>query len=402
MRREKLRPTRYPGVELAGDGVYRIRGKTKDPKTGKSRELDRVIEASSAAKAAEQRADLLAKLIGAEATGQRVRLSTFLDIWIARKKSQVAPSTLDRYARTLQQHVLPALGDHYVDALTHSDIAKWRDDQTDQASSVNSRLRVLKTAVADAVVEYELGRDPSARVSALREASGGDGEPDDDGALLTPEELDAFLSKARELSPTWHPLLATLAYTAMRVGEGTALRWEDIDEGEALVRVRRAQWRGRIGPTKTKRRRSVPLVEPLAAILREHRRWLVATQHPGLASGWVFPAAKVRKPRADGSWPPVSTSSLRKPLRAVLKAVELEGRITTHGLRRTWNNILRQVTAGEVVRAITGHATERMTEHYSHVHQNEKAQAATRALSLVRAKPVEVGTLVGTEVTSNG
>ena len=51
------------------------------------------------------------------------------------------------------------------------------------------------------------------------------------------------------------------------------------------------------------------------------------------------------------------------------------------------NNLLRQVAQGEVVRAVTGHVTERMTEHYSHVAQ---------VVSLVRRAPaMQVGLLVG-------
>jgi integrase len=46
-----------------------------------------------------------------------------------------------------------------------------------------------------------------------------------------------------------------------------------------------------------------------------------------------------------------------------------------HGLRRTFNDLLRQVSSGEVVRSIMGHLGERMTEHYSHVRGDEKAIA---------------------------
>jgi integrase len=60
-------------------------------------------------------------------------------------------------------------------------------------------------------------------------------------------------------------------------------------------------------------------------------------------------------------------------------------RITIHGLRRTFNNLCRQVAAGQVVRAITGHVTDAMTVHYSHVDKSEKHAAADRVLQLVRS-----------------
>ena len=60
---------------------------------------------------------------------------------------------------------------------------------------------------------------------------------------------------------------------------------------------------------------------------------------------------------------------------------------------------MRQVTSGEVVRSITGHVTERMTEHYSHVESEEKRQAANKVLRLVYPSPVRSGLEGGTSST---
>jgi hypothetical protein len=62
----------------------------------------------------------------------------------------------------------------------------------------------------------------------------------------------------------------------------------------------------------------------------------------------------------------------------------LDRRFSSHGLRRTANDLIRRVASGEVARAITGHVTTRMTEHYSHVDTGEKDAAVTGMLRLVR------------------
>jgi hypothetical protein len=62
------------------------------------------------------------------------------------------------------------------------------------------------------------------------------------------------------------------------------------------------------------------------------------------------------------------------------------------------NNLLRQQAQGEVVRSVTGHVTERMTEHYSHLSRDEKSTAMAKVFSIVRpakARSAEVGDLVG-------
>jgi hypothetical protein len=56
------------------------------------------------------------------------------------------------------------------------------------------------------------------------------------------------------------------------------------------------------------------------------------------------------------------------------------------------NNLLRQVASGEVVRSMTGHVTERMTQHYSHVSHKEKRVALNTVLELVSPGGSEGGT----------
>ena len=70
-------------------------------------------------------------------------------------------------------------------------------------------------------------------------------------------------------------------------------------------------------------------------------------------------------------------SSLLTPaIQSVLKEMGIKRRLTVHGLRRTLNNLLRQAeTDIIVVQACTGHSSDRMTSHYSHVADEEKHRA---------------------------
>jgi integrase len=124
--------------------------------------------------------------------------------------------------------------------------------------------------------------------------------------------------------------------------------------------------------------RTVPLVPELAAVLRAHRARLVAEQHPGLKEGWIFS-------EADGTL--LRKNYLRRPLERVLKRVGIKRRFTVHGFRRTFNNIARQVAGEIVTRSITGHVTQAMTEHYSHVGSAEKLAAAGNVVRLVFGGP---------------
>jgi hypothetical protein len=83
-------------------------------------------------------------------------------------------------------------------------------------------------------------------------------------------------------------------------------------------------------------------------------------------------------------------------LKRALKAVGIEQRFSVHGFRRTFYNIARQVTSGDVVRSLTGHSTEKMTEHYSHIEQYEKQAAVTNVVRLMEETSEKTGTIAGT------
>ena len=83
-------------------------------------------------------------------------------------------------------------------------------------------------------------------------------------------------------------------------------------------------------------------------------------------TGWPRNVRLERLPRSGGCWCGPGRTK----------------RVSVHGLRRTFNNLSRQVVGVIVTRAITGHVTEEMTEHYSHVDRAEKLRAADQVVAL--------------------
>jgi integrase len=56
--------------------------------------------------------------------------------------------------------------------------------------------------------------------------------------LLTAQELGAVLAA---LPIRWRTLATLMAWTGLRFGEASAIRWEDIDETRGAIRVRPAR-----------------------------------------------------------------------------------------------------------------------------------------------------------------
>ena len=384
--------TRYPGVTALGNNQYRVRVSWMCKKTGSQKSTKRVVTAESLAEASATRSALLAEVKVEVESRPRTRVEDYAHSWLRSKLTTLKPSTAQRYATTLDLHILPTFGQYFLDAVEHRDIIEWRNEQSGEAkpATVNSWLRILKTMFKNATDEYALMRDPAANVPALPARNSAD-----DPNSLTSEQLDQLLTAIQALdqegiarSKRWNdkrltprkqriaqhlPFFLLLAYTGMRVGEATALRWSDINEHAMEIRVVRAQWRGKVGTTKTDSVRTVPLHPELQRALLAHRQRLLAEQAPGLVDGWVFPSRRTGKL--------MSTTAFRKPLLAALQRAQLDLRFTVHGFRRTFNNLVRRATKdGVVVRAMTGHVSESMTEHYSHVDTCEKTEAVLAAL----------------------
>ena len=227
-----------------------------------------------------------------------------------------------------------------------------------------------------------------------------DAEMDEPRNMLTADEMGRFLVVLRERWPQWYAIVFTQFATARRFGEVSALEWGDIDEEREVIKIRRGHWRTIVSTTKTGNRVTVPLTTELRTVLKAWREHMVRTQHRHVGSALVFPS-RVGKPHFN-------SCCMSKAFIGCLKEIDVERCFSSHGLRRTANDLLRRIASGEVTRAITGHMTAQMTEHYSHIDPGEKRAAAEGILRLVHGGknatelPADVrsaGTSAGTSPT---
>jgi integrase len=64
--------------------------------------------------------------------------------------------------------------------------------------------------------------------------------------------------------------ILTLAFTGLRLGQGLALRWQDVDFARASIHVERNFVLGRFGTPKSGFGRTVPMAEEVARALARH------------------------------------------------------------------------------------------------------------------------------------
>lgn len=386
--RKSGEPTKYPGVSRIASKTYQVRGKVIDPRTGKPKEVDRVLDNVTLLQAVRIRAELLDELRHKSSALQvkRLRVGEYAQLWMRTKVGKIDPQTASRYANALDQHILPVLGDLYYDVLTQRDVQEWVDQCLDghwetpgkqkrrkpyKLASVHGWYRVLRNMTRDAIGELELERDPTLRIAFP------DGEPATEPKSLAPDELTRFLTAVRQRYPQHFALTVTLVFTGLRFCHASALEWEDWDETIGILRVQRKQVHGVVGALT--RRKPGPGVCPvgpeLADVLRAHRRELLRQQTPGLADGWMFPARTGKLLRL---------STLATAWRGALEAAGITRHFTIHGTRYTFTDLTRLANVDAVVRrSLVGHVTETMQQHYSHVAIEEKRAAVAGVYRLV-------------------
>ena len=93
-------------------------------------------------------------------------------------------------------------------------------------------------------------------------------------------------------------LFTVAAFTGLRLGELRALQWGDLDFGTRLVHVRRSFTRDRKPLPKSRRVRSVPMIDPVIAALDRLSRGALFTDD----DDFVFvndTGGMVEEPRSD-------------------------------------------------------------------------------------------------------
>jgi integrase len=401
--------TRYPGVYRVDDDKYWVRAKATDLRTGKIKEVEKLLEGVSLQEAAQQRATLVEVAKNPAPSMKRMRVREYAKEWLESKKLRIDPSTAKTYEAALEKRILPMLGDYYYDALTSSDVQKWIDAMTrrgwwsEEKGSKNEKtkkvrrtytrksmevwFRVLRTMSRDAMVALDLPRDPTLRVS-LPEGELDRSEPN----ALSPDELIKFLAAMKAECPRHYALVAVLAYTGLRFCHASALRWEDWDRKAAVIKVVRKNFRGEIGPVSRKKQapKEYPVEPELQDILLEHyealkldderrleRKRVEMLRHPSapLENPLMFPANNGELRTAN---------SLDVAFAKAKKTAGITKRFTVHGLRYTFTDLVRRANVDAVVRrALTGHVTEEMQRHYSTVGLDEKRAAIAGVLRLV-------------------
>ena len=182
-----------------------------------------------------------------------------VETWTPVYAVMLAPRTRESYAQSYDRHIAPTLGGLPLRAMTPAVVSRWQAREHAHGHNALVKARAVLSSIMQTAIESELlAANPVRSVRAPRAPLRDEVRP------LAPAAVEALRAVLGHRDAM---LVSLMAYAGLRPKEARTLRWGHVHE-HTLV----------IGAPKTRQRRTVRLLEPLAHDLRE---WRMACGRPG-------------------------------------------------------------------------------------------------------------------------
>lgn len=307
------------------------------------------------------------KLSGSYVDPRRAAITVgeFSKRWLT-AQAHLKPSTRERYAGILREHVMPKWSAIRLCDVSHADVQSWVSEigERRSASTAIKAHRVLSLVLSLAVRDGRIVRNPAERVGLPREVQ-------TDRRFLSHQQVQE-LANAAGVDGL---VIVFLAYTGVRFGEMAALRVERLDLLRHQIEIAESVTavNGQLvwGTPKGHNRRWVSMPRFVADAIAEH----VAGKRPEdlvftSSNGAVLRASNFRRDIWDHA----------------VKAAGLTG-LVPHGLRHTAASLAIASGADvKVVQQMLGHKSATMTlDLYGHLFENRLGEVAERLDAAARA-----------------
>ena len=302
-------------------------------------------------------------------------LAEWLEKWLSEYKvNTIRESTLGRYRKDIENHVIPRLGYKKISFITTNDIQKMYVDIKENGriknrekhgsvlsdSVVRSIHMMLHQAFEDAVKERLISKNPTKGTTIPKKSRG-------ELQVLNKEQLDRFLAEV-DKDEMWRDFFYTELTTGLRRGEICGLKWCDFDEKHGTLCVCRNATAKKgggvsIGETKTDTgNRLIYLPDSIIKMLKKRKKKALTE--------WIFP--NPYRPED-----PMLPNSAYQKLKKILKKAELPS-IRFHDLRHTFaTHALTSGVDAKTLSKILGHTNASFTlDTYTHVTSDMQERAA--------------------------
>jgi integrase len=271
-------------------------------------------------------------------------------------RDPLSQGSIDIHKNNLATHLKGYFSKYKLDEIDTAVIEDWFLDMGKKGlkpASVNLAYRTLRLMLEEAVRRKLITANPARAVKELKNEEA-------EREILTVEEVyRLFPARWDTVWDNWVAYKANrlAAGTGMRIGELRGLRGEHIHDNYIQVAGQYTR-RGYKAKTKTKKNRDIPISKAIRRELEE----LTAVN----GEGYIF--------SEDGGVTPIRSETIERQYNRALgrigidEAARKKRNLTFHAWRHFLNTVLRMENVADAkVRSVTGHLTQKQTEHYSHM-----------------------------------
>jgi integrase len=299
--------------------------------------------------------------------------------WMRNGWSDLSPVTVRRYENVWRVHIEKTIGRERISSLTPYEVERYfRTLKTNGAgretvryvrSILNRACRLARKWSGNQLPNPIL--DTELPVWAVDESS-------DPVRAPTVKEVRALLEKAQGLDPRYAVCLRVIAATGIRRGEACALRWSDVDWGNATLTIDESAIPSHGGAVikspKTRASIRVITVDPgtLEQLdrLRGEQKSLASDVDIELTNdSFIFSAE-------PGGQPPPYPDTVSRAFTKARKAARLPDDLRLHSLRHFQATSLDVVIPERQKQARLGWSTVHMARHYTDAIPSEDRKAA--------------------------
>jgi integrase len=368
-----------------------------DPMCGKRRR--KTVYGATKQEVLEKLLDLQQQAADGRLDRPEMPVGNFLEFWLIHVKGRVRRTTYWRYEAQVNKLLVPFLGKKKLADLSAFDVAQMYRDQEAAGVTVGNRHAAgvrLRQALRYAVRFGLLHSSPADRVDIPARRP-------NEIRPLDPGQFADFLRAAA--LDRYYALFLLAVDSGARMGELTALTWDDLNEARMELTISKSleqRGKGAEGrqvkePKTACGRRRVVLAPTTVAELRKHRERMKAEGH---GSNIMFPNTVGKH-----TW---QASLINHHFRPILARAGLKGKgFRPHDLRHTCATLL--LLAGVHVKVVSerlGHANITITlQTYSHVLPTMQTAAAERmeaALTAALSAPPPAKAENGSSLAANG
>jgi integrase len=240
----------------------------------------------------------------------------------------------------LRLHLVPALGDKPLGAITTEDVQQLKSALSARSpKTVNNVLTVLNVLMRTAVEWNVIERVPCV-IKMLRTPKGEAGF----------YEFDQFerLVEASTRESQAHLVVLLGGEAGLRCGEMIGLEWTDVDLDKRQLCVARSEWRGHVSVPKGGRIRYVPLTKRLVTALKAGRH------------------LRGQRVLCDDEGKPLTQKMIQVMMRRAARRANVKPGI--HILRHTFcSHLAMRGAPARAIQELAGHQDLATTQRYMHL-----------------------------------